>query len=165
MKDFAMRYFAAKPLLGALPTLLIAALLASCAHSTIIPFQPLTGQIPATYPSTRPEEVGVYRSSHPFPAFSELGLITFRAYQLDLPAIYNQLRRDSAAQGADAVVDVKIHGETHTEFETRSVCVPRNVCSPTGACTTEDDCHTETIPTTVTTFFVEGSMIRKEGKP
>jgi hypothetical protein len=88
--------------------------LAGCAHSTIVPFTTSTNGAPKTYPPERIEEVGIYRSTHPFSAFRELGLITFQTGAVDLPKIYDQLRQDSAKIGAQAVVDLKIRSETHS---------------------------------------------------
>jgi hypothetical protein len=55
-------------------------IISACAHSKVIPFTSENGKI-VSYPPTRTEDVGIYRSAHPFSAFTELGLITLRAYQ------------------------------------------------------------------------------------
>lgn len=137
--------------------------LAGCAHSTIIPFQAAGGNKPKTYPPTQAEDVGIYRSTHPFSSFIELGMITYRAYAFDLYEMYNQIRKDAAEYGAQAVVDVKITGETHTEYVMKNICTPHTTCDATGICSTNDECHTDQVPTEVSTFLIAGSMIR--GKP
>lgn len=138
------------------------AVVAGCAHSTIIPFQPSSIAAAKTYPPTLPAAVGIYRSEHPFDSFEELGLITFRTGELNLPKIYEQLRRDSALQGAEAVVDVMIKGETHTESKTVQECTPHTDCDADGKCETHQDCTTKWVDEEVTTFLIEGSMIRKK---
>ena len=139
----------------------VALLLAACAHkSTIIPFQQGANKAVAVEP-TLPDNVGIYRHSKPFKSYSELGLITFRTESYELPYIYKVLRTDAAAQGADAVIDTKVKGESHTEYKTEQKCVQRNVCDANGVCTNVDDCHDEQVAQNVTTYLVEGSMIKR----
>lgn len=141
---------------SALPFLLIL-LSVACAHqATIVPFQ---SQPPASPNS--PESVGIYRQTNPFDKFRELGLITFKTGVLDMPRIYQELREDAGAQGADAVVDVKVKGETHTEWQTVTECTPVTDCDANGSCQTHDECHEEQVPEEVSTYAVEGSMIRR----
>ena len=133
-----------------------------CAQSTIIPFQPLMDGKVSHYPPNDPAAVGIYRSTHPFSSFVELGMITYRIGAFDLRTMYNQLRKDSASLGADAVVDVKITKETHTDLVMENRCTPHTVCSADAACTTEDECHTVQTPTEESTFLITGSMIRRK---
>ena len=112
-------------------------------------------------PPTAPDRVLVYRTQHPFDAFTEVGLISFRTNYLSLTSIYDQIRRDSAIQGAEAVIDVKIKGETHMEPEQEQRCEPKTVCDSNG-CTTNNECHFETVWRNVSTFTTEGSMIRRK---
>ena len=129
-------------------------------HSTIIPFHR------ATEAAERPvrvavnyEHIGIFRSAHPFTRFDELGIITFRTNAPSLTMIYERLREDAAPQGADAVIDVRIKPESHTEMDAVPTCVPRTVCTVNG-CSTTNICSSRSIPREVSTFLVEGSMIR-----
>jgi hypothetical protein len=83
----------------------------------------------------------------------------------DLAAMYEQLRKDSAEYGAQAVVDVKTSGETHTEFVSQNKCTPHTHCNANGTCTTEDECHTEQVLTEVSTFPILSSCFVHRLRP
>ncbi len=140
----------------------IVGLLSGCATSTVTLFQNSTGDKNAKFAPTDPSSVGVYRSTHPFASFTEIGLINFTTADEDLNFIYQKLRSDGAKQGAEAIVDVKIGNETHTESETIQVCNSTAACSIEGMCTPTEVCHPETREKLVTTYTTEGSMIRRK---
>jgi len=73
--------------------------LVGCAHSQIVPFQNF-GQITQGASPTNPEDVGIYRSVHPFASYIELGAISYRMSSYDLDAMSEQLRKDAAECGA-----------------------------------------------------------------
>lgn len=148
-------------------TTVLSALTAGCATSHIVLFQKsATGQ--QLTPVRAPDQVEVYRTANPFPKFTELGLITFHTSVFNLPLIYTQLRKDSSAAGADAVVAVKVTGESHQEAHevshTVQDCMPDMSCDINGMCQSHQNCTDrtvwETVWETVTSYMVEGSMIR-----
>ncbi len=134
--------------------------MSSCASSSVVLFNK-PDEAAHKQVENQPEKIGVYRSQHPYNSFTEFGLISFKTEWLDLPTIYAQLRRDGAKQNADDIVDVKIKGETHNETSTERKCTQKTECSPEGACTTIDDCHDETTSKEVSTYTIEGSLIRR----
>ena len=154
--------------------LTLALLSVGCAlnESTIIPLS--DGKNTPDRPPKPPESVGVYRVANPFASFTELGIITFRTELLSYPQIYDRLRVESAAQGADAVVGVKITSETHQESYQVQNCTPETSCSPqtscdalgncstTNVCDTHQKCEWQTEWKDVTTYLVEGTMIGRK---
>jgi hypothetical protein len=139
----------------------VAALLEiACAHQTqVVPFQ--TNPI-AKPTATQPADIGIYRTTHPFEDFSELGLISFSTHSLNLAEVYDHLRQDAAKQGAEAIIDTQTKAEHHTETSLRQVCTPQTTCDASGNCTTTNNCHDETDIEDVRTWIVEGTMIRRK---
>jgi hypothetical protein len=107
-------------------------------------------------------QVGIYRTHGPYAVFAEIGLITLRSTVFDVPGIYERLRKDAAAQGAEAIIDLKIRSETHSETDSEQRCTPNTSCDANGQCTTANDCTTEWVTKDVTTYLSEGSMIRSK---
>jgi hypothetical protein len=137
-------------------------LTSACVTSTITPFQS-AGGIKESLVPTKPEDIEIYRSTKPPYAFIELGMISFRTGYMNLSGIYDQLRKDSAKQGANAVLDVKIIGETHTETESKEKCETKQDCSAIdGSCTTKEECHTENVDKQVSSFTIEGTLIKRK---
>lgn len=132
-------------------------------HSTIVRFdKPAEKMPPPAFPPTGPETIGVYRVTKPFEPFQELGLISFRTDFFSLPAFYDQLRKDAGEQGAEAIVDLRVTSETHTEIVWERRCTPRTVCNTNGVCTTDEDCTDVPVSRDVTTFLAAGTMIRRK---
>jgi len=134
--------------------LLFSLFLGACAHQSIVtPFRP------AATP-TVPEQVTIYRVARPTVKFTELGLITFHTNLIALPYIYDKLRTDAAAQGADSVIDVKFKGEEHMESRMVQNCTPQTFCEANGMCHTVNNCYPVVMWEKVKTYLIEGSMIR-----
>jgi hypothetical protein len=139
----------------------LAVLATSCAHSTIVPN--MEGGPLKTYAPTDPQTVGIYRVTKPYPAFDQLGTISYVAESDNLQALYDKIRRDAADAGAQAVVDVKIGGEHHVEMVPQQHCEPRTHCDAGGGnCWTEQECRTEEVPTEVSTYTISGTLIREK---
>lgn len=130
---------------------------AACAHSTIIPFRPIP-----PHAAVAAEAVEIYRSRGPFESFQELGAITVRSPNFDIPWIYGQLRHDAGAFGANAVIDLKIKSEQHTEWRSDQSCTPIHECNAANQCTTREYCTPMTRPRLVTYFVAVGTMIRSQ---
>jgi hypothetical protein len=139
--------------------LILIFVMSGCAHSTIIPFQP-EGTPGEVAPPTDPNTIGIYRVTHPFASFDELGLITFRSPSFDLNVIFAQLRKDAATKGAEAIIDLKLSGEEHIETLMTQVCTPNIACDGNGACVTDQTCSMQPSDQSVSSFLAEGTLIR-----
>lgn len=136
--------------------------LIGCVHSQVVLFgSPSITQV-KSYPPTNPQDVAVYRSTNPISPFTEIGMISYHTGAYDLPTMYDRLRQDSAAYGAQAVIDIKITHETHTEMVYTPACHPETVCDFNGICNTTQVCDNQMIPQEVTTNLITGSMIRAQ---
>ena len=136
--------------------------ISGCAHtSTIVPFHKDELGQPEYSSPTLPIKVGVYRSTRPFSSFTELGLITFHSHHFHLKEMYDQIRKDAAAKGAEAIIDVKLKSETHTETNMVHNCNPVTTCDAMNICATDNQCTDQLISEDVTTFLIEGTMIKK----
>jgi hypothetical protein len=143
--------------------LTLAVLVTSCAHSTIVPVS--TGGPLKTYPATDPVAVGIYRVTKPFPAFDQIGLISYQMGVYDMNSLYERIRTDAAEAGAQAVVDVKINGEHHVEMQPQQHCDPVTHCNMDGTnCWTEQVCRTDMVPVEVSTYTISGALIREKTK-
>ncbi len=136
--------------------------LAACTHAQITPFQKAKVDQQPQFTPTNPSEIGIYRTYNPYSNFIELGLISLDTNSLDLNWIYNQLRTDAAEVGAEAIIDLHIHSETHTETHWQDVCSPQTSCTGDGNCTTNQSCHSEMVTEEKSSFLTEGSMIRRK---
>jgi len=135
----------------------LAPLVSACVQSTVVPFQPTT-----PHPAVSLENVEIYRGRGPFQSFQELGAITVRSSRFDIPWIYRQLRRDAGAFGAEAVIDLKIHSEKHTEWRTDQHCTVVHECGANNQCTAREYCTPTSHPVLVTYFVAVGTMIRSQ---
>jgi hypothetical protein len=143
------------------PLALVMIFLIGCAHSVIVPFE--NSKVSGTrYAPVLLETVGVYRVARPFKEDIEIGLISYRSRSSGIGEIYEQMRTDAAEYGAQAVVDVKISSETHSEMQMDNQCTPITKCSGDGTCTSSEDCHPIPVWVSVTTFLGVGSMIREK---
>ncbi len=140
--------------------LAVTLLTSGCAHSLIMPMQS-NGPL-KTYPPTDPMSVGIYRVTKPYPAYDQIGLISYQTNAYNLNALYQQIRKDAAAAGAMAVVDVKISGEHHVEVVPEQRCEPRTHCDSSGNCWTDQVCHTEDVAEEVSTYTISGTLIREK---
>ncbi len=139
-------------------TVIFCLVTSACVHSTVVPF--VSHHEMKSSPERNPEQVEIYRSQRPLENLKELGLITMTAGALSMPDIFETLRTDAAKQGADAVYDVKVKSERHVVRQTVQKCSPVTNCS-TGTCTTTQKCRPETETKVVTTYTVQGSLMRR----
>ena len=144
-----------------LPCLLITGcvILPQSPQSQILTF---SGKDALVYPPVVSENVEIYRTRGPYASFLELGAISFRRGDLNLSLFYDQLRKDSGAVGAQAIVDLKFSHETHTEQKSVEKCETKTECNFENQCESKEKCHTEWVTENVTTYLGTGTMIRSK---
>lgn len=99
---------------------------------------------------THPDNVKIYRSATPQVSYIEIGIVTVKGVS-KLNDIYSNIRNESAAKGADAVIEFDLESE---EVTTTSMATS---CNANGACST----HTHT--STSIQYTASGTLIKING--